>query len=218
MTFTALPARVGLWLDCDTIGTLTPARIAAALAYVHPVYGKVQGVEGYTELPGERTDGTVWTPESLEIVVAAGLQALWVQHPLAPGWIPSENLGSIHEERASAYAASCGFPMGIHGTVDIEGTAGPAYGYGLTWATNRVQRGGKCMGYYGYQLGMSLEQFVAMPNVTAYWRAFNQGVIGGRGPCLQQGPTVTIPGFGQVDTDLMAADLRGELPLACAAA
>jgi hypothetical protein len=216
--YAVAPARVGLWLDCDTIGTLTPSRIAAAMAHVHPTYGKVQGIEGYSELPNERVDGTIWTADSLAMVVAAGAQALWIQHPLAPGWIPSENLGAIHEEHASAYAASCGFPMPIHGGVDIEGTAGPSYGYGLTWATNRVQRGGKCMGYYGYQLGMSLADFAAMANVTAYWEAFNQPRIGGRGPCLVQGPTLTIPGFGAVDTDLMAADLKGELPMVCQAA
>lgn len=214
--FAAVPATEGLWVDCDTIGSLAPHQLAALLAYTHPQHGKVVGVVGYSALPGEHPDGTLWTPATLAMVLEAGLQASWIQHPLAPGWLPSEHLAALHEATASEYAASCGFPVEMHGGVDIEGAGGPTYGYGLTWATNRVQRGGKCLGYYGYELGMTLAQFAAMPNVTSYWQAYNQARLPGRGPALAQGPTITIPGFGAVDIDVMARDARGELPMVCA--
>ena len=217
MTLIAMPARPGVFLDCDTIGTLTPARLAAAMAYVDPSRGPVVGLAGYCPLPGEKPDGTLWTVEALDLVTSLGLQALWIQHPLAAGWLPSEHLGALHEATASEYALSVGFPADMHGEVDVEGCGGPSYGYALTWASNRVQRGGKCSLYYGWKLGMSLEQCAALPNVTSYHRAFNQPILPGRGPALIQGPTVDIPGFGAADVNLMIADVRGELPLVCGA-
>lgn len=214
----AVPATPGLWLDCDTIGAITVSRLAAILAYEHPRLGRVQGLIGYAALPGEQPDGTLWTTGALAMVTDAGLQALWIEHPLAPGWLPSEHLAALQEAAASQQAASVGFPLAMHGGVDIEGCGAGSYGYGLTWATNRVQRGGLCLGYYGFQLGMTLEQFADMANVTSYWEAYNQPRLPGRGPALVQGPTITIYGFGEVDIDTMAPDAKGDLPLVCAAA
>jgi hypothetical protein len=214
MTLVVTPARPGLWVDCDTCGSLTPERIASLLAYTHPSGAKVHGLIGYSEYPGEMpTDHTVWTAPTLVLATEAGFQALWVQHPPLPGWLPSEHMGAVHEAHASAYAASVGFPAEMHGVNDIEGTGGSSLGYGMVWSSNRVQRGGKAACYYGYQLGMTLDQCEDIPDFSQYWRAFNQAELPGRGSSIRQGATITIPGFGEVDVDWIAADLRGDLPL-----
>jgi hypothetical protein len=213
--YSAGPAPEGLWIDVDFV--LTPPKLTALKAYVHPQHGPVLGIFGYSELPSETVDGTVWTAQSLADATGEGFACGWIQHPLYPNWVPSENLGAIHEEHASAYAASVGFPGSMHGGLDVEGAGAPSYGYAVTWATNRVQRGGGCLGYHGYKLGMSLEQFAAMANVTSYWRALNSPPLPGlRGDAvIQLYPSVTIPGVGEVDLDLVAKDARGELPLVC---
>lgn len=219
MSLVPAKAAVGLWVDCDTIGTLTPARLRALLAYEHEVHGKVKGVIAYAPLPGERVDGTLWTPDALELVtVAGGLQASWIGHPLKDGWLPSEHLGALHEASVSDYTTSLGFPLAMHGWCDIEGCGGSSLGYGLTWSTNRVQRGGKAGAYNGWKLGQTLEQLAEAPDFTSYWCAFNQMPTPGRGPAIRQGPTIDIPGFGPVDIDVVSADAKGELPLVAQAA
>ena len=215
----AQPARVGLWVDLDFCGRLTPAMLVALSAYTHPEHGKVVGIFGYSELPGENVDGTVWTAASLGYVIDAGYQAGWIQHPLNPGWVPSENLAATHVTHASAYAESVGFPRAMHGGMDIECTGGPSLGYAAIWShLRKLMAGASTLGYYGYELGMLLSEFEALPDVDSYWRAFNQAALGGRGPCVTQGPTITIPGFGQVDIDVVAPDAHGDVFTAAAAA
>lgn len=223
MTLVAVPATAGLWIDFDFV--MTPARIQAVLAWSLPsdigrlkAGAKVAGGFGYSALPGEHPDGTLWTPQSLTDWTDAGLQAGWIQHPLNPGWLGSEHLGALHEAQASEYAAEVGFPVGMHGGLDVEGCGGSSYGYALTWASNRVQRGGKCLGYHGFELGMGLWEFADMPNVTSYWRAQNQQPLPGpRGDAIiQHYPSVTIPGVGRVDLNDLAPDLRWQVPIVAA--
>lgn len=209
------PAATGLWLDCDY--PLTPPRIAAMLAWADPRGRKVVGVFRYVPLPGNSAAGDISAQELLDLT-DAGLMVGWVQHVLMPGWLPYEHLGAIHEAHSSQYALDVGFPADMHGGFDIEGCTGHSYGYALTWASNRVQRGGHCLGYHGYELGMTPEQFAAMPNVTSYWRAAGQPALpGGRGDAvIQHYPPVTIPGVGEVDLDDVQVDGRGDLPMVAA--
>jgi hypothetical protein len=209
VTLVVQPARPGLWIDVDF--PLTPARLETLKLWM-----KVEGIYRYGPLPNNSVVGDISAQEAQDIC-GAGYQLGIVGHPLRPGWVPSENLGAIHEEHLSAHVALCGLPAGMHLACDIEGTAGPSYGYGLTWAANRVQRGGKAQCYYGYQLGMTLEQCAEIPDFDSYWSAFNQARLPERGAALVQGRTVTIPGVGEVDIDTMAPDLRGEMPLVCGA-
>jgi hypothetical protein len=215
VTLVAVRATPGLWLDSDF--TWTPARLDVLDKWSHSAYGRPVGLIGYAPLPGEPVDSTLWTPTSLADVCQRGYQALWIQHPLNPGWLPTEHLGALHEATASAYAASCGFPAEMHGGLDVEGTGGGSYGYALTWSANRKQRGGSTLGYNGYDLGMLLSQWEALPDVDAYWSGQRCPDVGGRGPCMrQQYPSLIIPGVGSVDLNLMKADARGSLPLVCA--
>jgi hypothetical protein len=220
MTLYVVPALPGLWVDFDFVPT--PAKIAALLAWAAPDGRKVVGGMGYAALPSEAPDGTLWTPPSLDDWTAAGLQALWVQHPLAPGprgWLPTQSLALQQEARASTYAAYCGFPLAMHGYCDIEGCGGPSLDYGTTWAACRVHRGGLSGNYHGYELGMSLDECEAILHFTSYWRAQRQQALPGRGDAIVQDyPSVTIPGFGLVDTNTLAPDAKGDVPMVCAAA
>jgi hypothetical protein len=214
MMLAAVRAQEGLWVDVDF--PLTPAKLALLRAWSYADQ-KVVGVLRYGPLPNNSVIGDLSAQEA-EDICGAGFQLIGIQHPLAAGWIPTENLGAIHEEHASTHFALCGLPASLHQVCDVEGTGGPSYGYALTWSANRKQRGGSTMLYYGWLLGMSLAQAEGLPDVDAYYEAYNQPRVGGRGPCLVQGVTVTVPGVGNVDVDTMAADLRGDLPLVCAAA
>jgi hypothetical protein len=210
MKLVAVPAEEGLWLDCAVV--LTPKRLAALKAYSP----NIRGIFRYCPLPN---NSSAWDISAQELadITGEGYQCGWIGHPLRAGWVPSEALGREHEEHASEHAANCGFPVEMHGGVDVEGCAGSSVGYSLVWSSNRKQRGGRTLGYYGWNLGCSLDEFEDLPDIDSYWRAYNQTELPGRGPAVRQrAPEVMIPGVGWVDLDDVRKDLRGDLPLVAA--
>jgi hypothetical protein len=210
MTIIAVEAAVGTWIDCAIV--LTPPRIAALKAFSP----SIRGVFRYCPLPNNASTWDI-SAQELADITGEGLQCGWIGHPLRAGWMPSTALGRAHEEHASEHAAQCGFPPEMHGGMDVEGCAGPSMGYSIMWSSNRKQRGGRTLGYYGWELGMSLDEFEDLADVDSYWRAYNVGELPGRGPSVRQrAPETMIPGVGWVDLNDVARDRRGQLPLVAA--
>lgn len=161
----------------------------------------------YLSLLGERSSDL--TTAEAEVILAAGLALMPVQHVDAYGWSPTQTLGETHGRSAAANAQAVGFPPGVCVWVDVEGVSPGAavadvVAYCLAWYAV-VDAAGYVPGLYvGPNSGLTGAALTGLP-FAHYWRSASRGLPEPeRGFQLLQGLV-----RGGVDPDTTADDALG---------
>ena len=119
------------------------------------------------------------TPPELAIILEAGLGVELVTFSHAPGWEPSAALGNDEGHVDVARLAELGIPTGMVVWIDLEGSGGDAAAT-AAWvnarATVLVEAGYVAGLYVGAGCVLDGAELYALPHVTRYWRAFNEGI------------------------------------------
>lgn len=91
-----------------------------------------------------------------------------------------------------------------------------ALAYCLDWGRTMLASGYLCGLYVGYSAVLSPESLYALPSTSVYWSDAGHRTVAKRGVAIQQRAAVTIADV-QFDTDLVAPDALGGLPVVAAA-
>lgn len=156
------------------------------------------------------------TLAEIQIILAAGLSLMAVQHCPEPGWEPSAPLGTQYGQYAGQYAAEIGLPAGINIWLDLEGVAvsvaAPAIiDYCHAWFF-QVGSHGYIPGLYcGYGGGLSPDQLYDLP-FQHYWKAYNGPPLPVRGYQIIQETVHLLEGVS-FDPNRLIADNQDGLPL-----
>lgn len=186
----------------DTVTTIGSA-VAIALAAAHIDF-VVRYLGGITE-------------QELEGVLSSGLGLELVTYSRAPGWLPNAGMGTSDGNTDVSRLKALGVPAGMLLWLDLEGSGGSAADTSA-WIEARaaaVVAGGYEAGLYvGDGCVLDAAELYAIPNVTRYWRAFNQGIPEPACGFAQQQlyePEQTLCGLS-VDYNVAARDYRGRAP------
>jgi hypothetical protein len=160
--------------------------------------------------------GGVSSEEAQEIL-AAGLGLQFVSYSRAPGWMPTSAMGSSDGALDLQHLKSVGALPGVTVWIDLEGSAGTAADT-AAWIEVRsfilVQAGFLVGLYVGNQCVLNGTQLYALPHVTRYWRAFNEGIPQPQcGWCqFQLNPADQMIAGVEVDYDCTQEDYEGRTP------
>lgn len=209
----ARPATPGRWADTNTKLTVISATELKGLGFV--------GVARYVRLPDPKNStASDIDPIELKMLIGVGLELLLVQHCRIPGnlgWRPVDHSGGVDAVAAVSHARLAGYPDGAHLYLDLEGingTVAQTTSYCNDWS-GRVEDEGYSAGLYvGYQVPLTAGELYALPHVSSYWSDAGPRAVATRGFALKQGLQHVLAGV-QIDEDVMAPDLLGELPLVC---
>jgi hypothetical protein len=217
MSYQVVDAPEGVWIDADfplsegALDCLAAWRDQPATA-LSEAEGPCVGIFRYTSLPGNSKILDITAAELARILShPARFAFAWVQHPLAEGWNPELCSGHDFAAAALACAALAECPKDVHGFVDIEGCAlrTSSVRFATDWQRLLLDSGTPAGAYYGFDPGMTPEQFWQLPG-NAYWAAHGQPDVPNRGPAVRQRyPSVKIPGVGLVDVNDVKRDQKG---------
>jgi hypothetical protein len=109
-------------------------------------------------------------------ILGAGMALMAVQHPPAPGWSPTEALGTTWGANAAAYAADAGIPAGVNIWLDLEGIAlatahADIIAYANAWFAAVAAAGFVPGVYVGYDVLLSPDELYHALETEHYWRA-----------------------------------------------
>jgi len=215
MTLVSVPAIAGLAFDTDQ--DVTPQQADELWSY------GFRTAFLYVPLPGLKPGPGDATAAKVTMLASKGWQLSWVQHPRLPQWDPTAHDGAHDAEVAYQYAASCGFPDGIHGWQDLEGPKD-----GTTTAALKkfvedfagrlaVLSGplpdGRAPGavYVGYGLPFDAQDLYLLHGVTCYWSDAGHRSVQKRGCAVHQG-SVAVVADTKLDRDTVGHDLLGDVP------
>lgn len=210
MTAQAVKAISGLWVDASTLLSTAVLSAVRAMGYV--------GVIRTLPLPNNPTDGDLSAGE-LQDALGVGLQVSAYQHVRAGLWLPDAHSGAADALSAIAWARNAGLPAGMHLYQDLESVGGSAIDtitYSTAWADTVIAAGYLAGLYVGFSVPCSPIQLYGLPH-TSYWSDAGPREVAVRGFALhQRQPEILIAGV-KFDPDVMAADLKGEVPVVAAA-
>jgi len=212
----ARSATPGLWIDMSQ--RPTPAQARAIVAALDPV-----GVVRTLPLPGNNPMSDLQSAE-LTMWIDLGLEVMAYQHVRASdghGWDPRNHSGATDGSYAAQYAIAESYPIGAHIWVDwedlIAGLPVPAGKLYLESWAERTRLGGVLAGMYcGFDDPLSPVDRYNLSGITSYWSDAGHRSVAVRGCSIVQGREITVAGV-RVDLDHLAADLKGEAPMVCAA-
>ena len=187
-------------VDCDTVLT---EKTASALSAEH-----VDFVVRYL--------GSISTMEIGAILGAdLGLELVTFAHD--PGWMPSATLGAEDGDTDVMHLKALGIPEEMVVWIDLEGSGGNAADT-AAWVNARAKaiiQAGYLVGLYvGDGCVLNAQELYALPNITHYWRGFNQGIPEPScGFCqFQLFPPNQMLASVQVDHDYSQSDYEGRVP------
>lgn len=187
-------------VDCDTALT---SQVAISL--------KSRGLDFVV-----RYLGSVSTME-ISGILQAGLGLELVTFAHSPGWMPSATLGAQDGERDVLQLKALGIPEEMVVWIDLEGSGGDAADT-AAWVNARAKaivNAGYVAGLYiGDRCVLDAAQLYSLPNITRYWRGFNQGIPEPQcGFCQFQifPANQTLAGV-LVDFDFTQSDYDGRVP------
>jgi hypothetical protein len=150
-------------------------------------------------------------------ILGAGLGLELVTYSRAPGWTPSAALGSQDGAQDVAQLHALGVGAGMVVWIDLEGSGGDMSAT-TEWINARSQAlvaAGYIAGVYvGSGCVLDGAQLYALPHVSRYWRAFNEGIpVPSCGFCQMQlyPPDQTVEGI-EIDHDATQQDYSGRVP------
>jgi hypothetical protein len=217
MTIIARPATPGHWVDFSvwpTDAQLDAFRVGGIIGCM--VYGPLPRVS-------EAQKAHDLTPARLLDLTGRGFEVLLIQHCRYPGWYPGIHNGAEDADAIAEHATICGYPTDAHIGEDWEGigtTCTAAIGAKfLDDFSERLTKGYSFGGllYVGYQQPLSADQLYERPYFNQYASDEGHRRVSTRGVSFSQGPQVVLNG-ATVDTDTLAPDLLGDVPIVCAAA
>ena len=166
------------------------------------------------------------SPAEVQIILAAGLAIMPVQHVSARGWVPSASLGQQYGSAAAANAAQCGFPSGVSVWLDLEmvasyATAADTIAYVNAWA-GAVEAAGFDPGLYigalwsgvsNGEVNLTGDDLYWRLRVTRYWKSMSTvPAIPYRGYCIIQAQAPSPVDGIAIDRNVVMADGFGGLP------
>ena len=132
------------------------------------------------------------TAAEAEIILAAGLALVPVQHVAPQGWTPTAALGTEYGALAAGHAAAVGFPSGVNLWCDLEGipaaiTADTVIAYCKAWFA-AVAKAGYVPGLYvGANCVLNPQQLEGLP-FAHFWKSESRV------------PTVAVRGYRMVQS------------------
>jgi hypothetical protein len=119
--------------------------------------------------------GNLSTAEA-QVILAAGLGLMAVQHVAQAGWKPTAALGQTNGQHAALHASAIGFPGGVNLWVDLEGIdhgtgAEDVIGYCNAWCAEAVQAGFVPGVYVGANAILSGDQLYWRLQLKHYWKS-----------------------------------------------
>lgn len=149
-----------------------------------------------------------------QVILAAGMALMVVQHCPKPGWTPTAELGKTYGENAASYAATAGLPEGVNLWLDLEGIAKETphqdiIDYCNAWFA-AVRVGGYEPGVYlGFDIYLSSDELFFNLKTKHYWRAPGHVPdVAHRGYQLIQ--HIKNPGPTEFDWDVTRTDDLGD--------
>jgi hypothetical protein len=120
--------------------------------------------------PGDLTRGEA------ELILAAGLALMPVQHVSKPPWVPNAGLGATYGGNAKANAQACGLPPGVNVWLDLEGVRGgtaaaDVIAYCNAWFAAVADAGYATGVYVGDSAGLTGDQLFWQLKTTHYWKS-----------------------------------------------
>jgi hypothetical protein len=118
------------------------------------------------------------TADEARTILDAGLALMIVQHVLAPGWLPTRDLGAEYGANAARFTSQLGVPAGVSVWCDLEGVSEDAAADDVIAFCNawhdEVARAGYVPGLYvGDAPGLSAKQLFDELAFRHYWGAYN---------------------------------------------
>ncbi len=158
------------------------------------------------------------TQSEAEAILDAGLALMVVQHPLAAGWVPTEQTGAAFGDAAAKYAGAAGLPANVTVWLDLEGVkAGTAaedvIAYCNAWLAQVAAVGYATGIYIGADPGLSADQLYWDLRTTRYWKGGSSAKAGVpddipvRGYQLIQ--RINNPGPNEFDSNVTKTDNLG---------
>jgi hypothetical protein len=161
--------------------------------------------------------GSVTTLEITDIL-ESGLGLQLVTFSRVPGWMPTVEMGTEDGRTDVLRLQALGIPSGMLVWIDLEGSSGDAADT-MAWINARaqilVQTGYVAGLYVGSQSVLNAVQLYALPDISRYWRAFNQGIPEPQcGWCQTQlfPPNQQLGGV-EVDWNYTQTDFKGRVPM-----
>ncbi len=196
-------------------------RITPALAKVFVEHGYTFAVRYVRRAQQHDYDLTF---EEVSDILRSGLGLMIVQHVAPPGWLPTQDLGSLQGAIAAREIEKLQIPTSTMVWCDLEEVSPsvpPAHvaSYCNAWfdAVHKVGTPGL---YVGYRAGLSPTPLYKSLKFSHYWAAYNLNLDeypAHRGICLKQRvakPSETPSGVIQdgFDVDVVLKDSLGGLP------
>ena len=205
------------WIGFDTDTKLTTAVCAALRSYGYRFAVR------YLSIGPEPAPGDLDKDEA-QVITAAGLGLMAVQHVRFPGWRPVKSLGLSDGANAVTHALNAGIIAGVSVWHDLEGVLQPypadaIIEYLEAWY-DQVRRPAYLPGQYvGANCGLTGDQLWGL-SVTRYWKsASNVPDIPNRGYCMVQslvldngGNEMPVAGIS-IDRNVVQKDKLGGLPV-----
>lgn len=152
------------------------------------------------------------------LILQQGMALMVVQHVAATGWVPTLQLGTEYGKNAARYAAAAGMPGDVTVWLDLEdipaGTPkADIKAYANAWF-GQVREAGFSPGVYvGFNVWLNSDELFFDLATKHYWRAAgNIPEVSHRGYQMIQHVIKDGP-HGELDKNLVKADLMGELPM-----
>jgi hypothetical protein len=157
------------------------------------------------------------TAAELATILAAGLMFMPVTFSRAPGWVPTQALGTADGQQDVEHLKAAGIPQGCTVWIDLEGAAGSAAAV-AAWVNARavvIRSAGYDVGLYvGAGDVLNGQQLYALANIDRYWKSLSD--VPTPEPCgfsmLQLWKTITVAGT-EIDVDCIQYDYKDRLPM-----
>ncbi len=198
-------------VGCDVASPLNPA---SAKQYYNNKYKFIIRYIGR----GEPSSFDDLTAEEGQAIVDAGLALGVVQHPRAPGWQPTGDLGTRFGAAAASLSGEAGLPFGVTVWLDLEGVAGgtPAQNvidYCNNWYAEVAAVGYVPGIYIGANPGLTADQLYWDLHMASYWRGGSSEAAGVPADIPHRGyqmvQRITGAGTTEFDTDTIKTDNFG---------
>ncbi len=159
-----------------------------------------------------------------DVILGAGLALMPVTFSRKPGWIPSQQLGTLDGNNSVSQCVAAGIPKGCTVWLDLEGPGGHAQDivdWVNAWASVVKQAGYDPGLYVGYAAQLTSHELYALL-VDKYWHSISRvtdsaGQLAepGCGWCMfQLQPSRMWAGVWS-DVDFIQQDYLGRLPVWC---
>jgi hypothetical protein len=157
------------------------------------------------------------TSAELSAIQSAGIGVSLVTYSRGPGWMPTAVMGASDGATDVSRLQALGVPPGTLLWIDLEGSGGtePDTAAWVNARSAAIVAAGYVAGLYvGSGCVLNSAQLYALPDITRYWRAFNEGIPTPQcGFCqMQLFPPNQMVSVIEVDFDVVQEDYENRLP------